>query len=399
MNNRALKIVALYFPQLHAIPENDRWWGRGFTDWNNVRRAQPLFAGHRQPRVPHGHDYYDQSDPKVIRRQVAMAKEHGISAFCHYHYWFNGKQLLETPTNLLMGMPELDIQFCLSWANETWSRRWDGQDDQILIQQKHPPTKRAWGHHFEYLIKAWTDRRALRIDDRPLFLIYRPERIPQLGNMLDYWRERARGYGIEDMHFMSVVQNKVPHWETLRHFDSVFLFQPFVAMFDLADDNPPPFWKPRLDRLLYRVPRFLKVRAQARIDEWKGPTQIDYDAVWQRIIDFKAERAITTYEGAYVDWDNTARYGRRAKIYAGASPQRFEHWMEQLANKVSARPREERLIFVNAWNEWAEGAYLEPDMEHGLAYLQAIKRVVEKPSSVLPIRSVENLAARSIAGE
>ncbi len=394
MHDPAVKVVALYFPQLHAIPENDRWWGQGFTDWVNVKRAQPLFGGHRQPRVPLGRDYYDQSDPKVIRRQVALAREHGVSAFCHYHYWFNGKQLLETPTNLLMGMKDLDIEFCLSWANETWSRRWDGQDHQILIHQTHPPTKEAWGRHFNYLIKAWTDRRALRIGGRPLFLIYRPDKVHEIGNMLEYWRERAREYGIDDMFFMGVVQYKVPQWETLRHLDAVFLFQPFVATFNIWDELPPPKWKKPADRVLRHVPPSVKARLQDVVDRAKapfqGPKHIDYDEVWQRIIDYKIDRAITTYEGAFVDWDNTARYGKRAKIWTGASPERFEHWMRRLVHKVSARPRDERLVFINAWNEWAEGTYLEPCEEFGHGYLQALKRVVDESAHVEPaLRVVE----------
>jgi lipopolysaccharide biosynthesis protein len=376
MNQHAVKLVALYFPQLHAIPENDRWWGKGFTDWVNVKRARPLYPGHRQPRIPLNHDYYDQSDIKVIRRQVALAKEHGIHAFCHYHYWFDGKQLLETPTNLLLQNHDLDIQFCLSWANETWSRRWDGQDDRILQLQTHPPTKQAWGRHFDYLIKAWSDRRALRIHDKPVFLIYRPDKIAQLGHMLDYWRERARGYDIDDLYIIGVARTELPRWESLRHLDGVFLFQPSMANADLMNETPPPLWERLARGLFHYAPVRFKAPVQAMLERRQGPTQISYDDVWQRIIDFKPERALTTFEGAFVDWDNTARYGDRAKIYSGADPERFAHWMTQLVDKVSRRPPEERLIFINAWNEWAEGAYLEPDTEMKHGYLQALRQLV-----------------------
>jgi lipopolysaccharide biosynthesis protein len=395
-NNGAVKVVALYFPQLHAIPENDQWWGKGFTDWVNVKRAKPLFPGHRQPRTPLNRDYYDQSDPKVIRRQVAMAREYGISAFSHYHYWFNGKQLLQTPTNLFLEMKDLDIEFCLSWANETWSRRWDGQEDQILIQQEHPPTKEAWGRHFEYLIKAWTDRRALRIGDKPLFCIYRPDKIPELRNMLDYWRERAREYGIEDMHFMSVVQYRVPQWETLRHFDSVFLFQPFVAYYNICDETPWPWWRAKLwpiTRHMSKLPYRYRVRLQTMLERAQGPTSIDYDQVWQRLIDMKIDRAIKTYHGAFVDWDNTARYGERAKVWRGATPQRFEHWMGKLVDKVSKQAPDERLIFINAWNEWAEGAYLEPDIENQYSYLEAIRRVTQAQQRPRIVQSLNSIPA------
>jgi hypothetical protein len=378
MRSGRVKVVAIYFPQLHAIPENDAWWGKGFTDWVNVKRAQPLYPGHNQPRVPLDGDYYNQSDPAVVRRQVAMAKAHGIAAFSHYHYWFDGKQLLEKPTNLFLEMKDLDIEFCLSWANETWSRRWDGQDHQILQLQTHPPNRASWGRHFDYLVKAWTDPRALRIDGKPLFMIYRPDKVLDLGHMLEYWRERAREHGIGDMFFMGVVQYKTPAWETLRHLDAMFLFQPFVAYQSLVEDVPPPAWRRMVTRALRPVPAPSKAWLQAQIDRFKGPTRIDYDAVWQRIIDNRPDRAIPTFEGAYVDWDNTARYGRRAKIFEGGNPERFEHWMRLLIQKVNRRPPEQRLIFVNAWNEWAEGAHLEPDMKSGFGYLEAIRRVTQE---------------------
>jgi lipopolysaccharide biosynthesis protein len=384
------KLVALYFPQLHAIPENDRWWGQGFTDWVNVQRARPLFPGHRQPRMPLHQDYYDQSDLKVIRRQVSLAREYGINAFCHYHYWFDGKQLLETPTNLLLQNKDLDIEFCLSWANETWSRRWDGQDDRILQLQTHPPTRRSWGRHFDYLIKAWTDPRALRIHGRPVFLIYRPAKIQQLGNMLEYWRERAREYVLEDLYFIGVAQTELPEWKVLRHLDGMFLFQPFVSHNDIVKETPLTR-RQRLVRGLFELaPLSMKAPVKVMLERRQGPTQISYDDVWQRIIDFKPERAITTFEGAFVDWDNTARYGERAKIFTGANPERFAHWMAQLMEKVGRRPPDERLIFINAWNEWAEGAYLEPDAEMKHGYLQALRQLA--PSAPHLVKKSVSLA-------
>jgi hypothetical protein len=372
-----VRLIAIYFPQLHAIPENDRWWGKGFTDWVNVKRAQPLFAGHYQPRVPRdGH--YDQSDARVIRRQVEMAREYGIAGFCHYHYWFDGKQLLETPTNLFLGMKDLDMPFCLSWANETWSRRWDGQEHHVLQLQTHPPSVRAWGRHFDYLIKAWTDPRAIKIDGKPLFLIYRPDKIEKPGEMFDYWQSRAREHGLDGLCFVAVAQYKTPPWETLRHFNALFRFQPAVATVTLADANPP-FYKRHFAGLRALVPRPLAIRLQSAIDRLHQPKLIDYDEVWQKIVEQPVDRALTTFEGAFVDWDNTARYGKRATIYQGARPERFQYWLERLVDKVRGNNRaEERLIFINAWNEWAESAYLEPDERYGDRYLQAVRNVAAR---------------------
>ncbi|MBL8512473.1 MAG: glycoside hydrolase family 99-like domain-containing protein, partial [Betaproteobacteria bacterium] len=169
-----VKPIALYFPQFHRIPENDRWWGEGFTDWTNVKKAKPQFEGHSQPRVPKDGRYYDQSEVETIRWQVGLAKSHGIYGFCHYHYWFDGKQLLEAPTNAMLDHPDIDFPFCLAWANETWSRRWDGRESDVLISQTHPPVKERWEQHFQYLIRAWKDPRAIKMDGKPVFLIYRP---------------------------------------------------------------------------------------------------------------------------------------------------------------------------------------------------------------------------------
>ena len=371
-----VKLIAQYFPQLHAIPENDEWWGPGFTDWVNVRRARPQIPDHYQPRVPLGKNYYDQSREEVVRWQAELARAHGIYAFCHYHYWFNGKQLLAAPTDTFLAHKDIDLKFCLAWANETWSRRWDGQDHHILIAQTHPPTVESWGRHFDTLIRYWSDERALRIHGKPVFLIYRPARIPQLESMFDYWQTRARrDHGIDGIYFVSMVQREFPPWETLRHFDAAMLFQPFVAMYSLKDPAPhTPEWRKFAGRALGAMPLAVRDRVQ-QLSRWQTrPTEVDYDTVWQQIIDQKHGRHLPTFEGAYVDWDNTARYRNRATIFRGATPEKFEAWMRRLIHKVSAGPQSERLVFINAWNEWAESAYLEPDERFGMKYLEALKR-------------------------
>jgi lipopolysaccharide biosynthesis protein len=369
------KIVALYFPQLHPIPENDRWWGKGFTDWANVKRARPLYPGHYQPRVPLRRNYYDQSQFDVIRRQVELAKAYGIHGFCHYHYWFDGKQLLETPTNLFLAAKELDFRFCLAWANETWSKRWDGQDHYILQAQTHPEDPDRWELHFKYLIKAWADDRSIRIDGKPLFLIYRPQRIPNVGRLFEYWRARARDHGLPGVYFAGITQHLLPDAQQLKHFDAMMLFQPFVGYFN----NFPrvtPRWMHALARVRPFIPRQAEPLAQKLVDLLIQPTRVDYDAVWRAIIDWPVDRRIPQFLGAYVDWDNTARYRNRATVFEGATPERFGYWMRKLLARASENREEEQLVFVNAWNEWAEGAYLEPDERYGYAYLEALKRAI-----------------------
>lgn len=376
-----IKLIALYFPQLHAIEENDRWWGKGFTDWNNVKSAKPLFKGHKQPRTPNDHNYYDQADKNVIRHQVLLAKEYGIHGFCHYHYWFDGKQLLETPTNILLNNKDIDMPFCLSWANETWSRRWDGKDHHVLIKQTHPPHKENWLEHFNYLIKAWTDDRAITVDGKPVFVIYRPHLIDKISEMLDYWNNLAKKHGLKGLYFIFQKQYECPSLKSLENFDAVFHFQPFESINRPSNNrsaNQRNRWRQRLEQL----PKFAQNTIWSIWSDYvKGTTEYDYDTIWSDILARHNDNNLTTFSGAYVDWDNTARYGKRATIIRGANPERFQYWLTRLIDKVKKEPTEEQLIFINAWNEWSECAYLEPDTENGTEYLKAIKLAMQNIDS------------------
>lgn len=369
------KIIALYFPQLHAIPENDKWWGKGFTDWNNIRRARPQFVGHYQPRIPLDGNYYDQSKLETIRYQASLAKKYGIYGFCHYHYWFDGKQLLETPTNLLRDNKDIDIPFCLSWANETWSRRWDGQDHHILIRQTHPPTEESWRKHFNYLITFWEDPRAIRIEGRPVFIIYRPHRIDKINQMVEFWRELALKEGIPGIYLIAQKQYEFPDRKCLEPFDAIFQFQPFESIFH-PTYNPKAigrtFWRKILQKLPSQIKAVLKSIHSSLAKEL---TFYDYDEIWEEIIKIRWD-TLTTYPGAFVDWDNTARYQERATIFTGASPEKFQNWLHQLITTMPTRKLPENFIFLNAWNEWSESAYLEPDERYGLAYLEAIRSTI-----------------------
>ncbi len=377
--HRRAKVIAMYFPQLHAIPENDAWWGSGFTDWDNVRSAEPQYDGHDQPRVPQHRRYYDQSKLETLRWQVDLAKRHGIYGFCHYHYWFDGKQLLETPTNLMLRHPELDLPFCLSWANETWSRRWDGRDHHILIQQTHPPTEASWGRHYDYLITAWRDPRAIKVDGKPVFVIYRPQRIDRIGDMLAYWRRRAVADGLPGLYFIFQKQYELPSRDCLAAFDALFQFQPFEAI------NAPGYDQGSIRHsALFRLVRSLPEVWQDRLRGLRAKfvrelTFHDYDATWRQIARVRPDPQLTTYPGAFPDWDNASRYKRRATIFRGASPEGFKAHMAELLDSMPARRLPENYIFLNAWNEWSEGAYLEPDERHGDAYLRALHELLAAP--------------------
>lgn len=374
--DQCAKVIAMYFPQLHAIPENDEWWGKGFTDWVNVKAAQPQYDGHNQPRIPLNGNYYDQSHLETLRWQVNLAKSYGVYGFCHYHYWFDGKQLLETPTNLMLANKDLDMPFCLSWANETWSKRWDGRDHHILVKQTHPAEKERWKLHFDYLIQAWQDERAICVDGKPVFVIYRPQNIHEIENMLDYWRELAVRNGLKGLYFVFQKQYEMHARECLSGFDAVFQFQPFEAIYS-PDFDPDSVRHSSWFKMIRSLPEGAQDMLRAvRAKFIKELTIHDYDSVWREIIKVRSEPDLATFPGAFVDWDNTARYKSRATVFKSASPEKFEYWLGQLIQSMPDRDIPEPFIFLNAWNEWAESTYLEPDEKYGYAYLEALKRTL-----------------------
>ncbi len=374
------KVIAMYFTQLHTIPENDEWWGKGFTDWDKVKGAKPQFEGHYQPRDPFD-GYYDQSQIDTLHKQINLAKKYGVYGFCHYHYWFDGTQLLETPTNLMLDNKELDFPFCLSWANETWSRRWDGKNHHILIKQTHPPEQEKWEQHFNYLIKAWTDDRAIKVDGKPIFIIYRPHKIHQIEKMLNFWREKAIECGLKGIYFIVQKQHEFPSQDCLMSFDAVFQFQPFEAIYAPTSDKKN-FGYSEMVKAFRRMPEFIQTALQKIRYELEDKilreklTFHDYDEIWKKIIKLRQEPGLTTYPGAFVDWDNSARYKDRATIFKEATPERFEYWLSELVKTMPDRQLPEDFIFINAWNEWSEAAYLEPDTRNEYKYLEALNRVI-----------------------
>ncbi len=381
--NNKIKLIAMYFTQYHAIPENDKWWGNGFTDWVNVKKSEPLFPEHNQPRVPLNNNYYDQSEIDTLREQVKLAKKYGIYGFCHYHYWFEGKQLLESPTNIILDNPDLDLPFCLSWANETWSRRWDGENHNILIKQTHHPKKENWQKHFDFLIRAWKDDRAIKIDGKPVFIIYRPQLIDKVDEMVLFWKEQAINAGLKGLYIIHQSAYEIPSI-FLREFDAQFLFQPFNSMSRGKEKENGNRLFNYIKKWIYFLSEKNSLTRDLRLyfkEKLQGEHMYDirtYNDVWMEILKQDVSSCIPSYKGAFVDWDNTARYGKRATIFDGATPQRFEYWLGKLVEKVSADDNSEKLIFINAWNEWAEGAYLEPDTCNQYQYLEAINRVMNR---------------------
>lgn len=351
-NPSDVRAIAFYLPQYHPIPENDRWWGKGFTEWMHVARARPLFPEHHQPRLPGELGFYDLRLPEVREAQADLAREYGVYGFCYYYYWFGGKRLLERPLFEMVASGRPDFPFCICWANESWTRRWDGMEQDILIKQEYSVEHdRAF---IQSLLPVLSDPRYIRIDGKPLLLVYRTDSMPDPARTADVWREECRRAGIGDVFLCRV--------------ESFALQDPRMIGFDAACQFPP---------LLIEAPEMsLKtVSNGSGADDFTG-----------RIFDFRglARQALLTANASYKrflgvapSWDNTPRRGRTAYMWLNSSPDEYQRWLAQAVKATISRFRgDERLVFINAWNEWGEGCHLEPDQHYGRAFLQATRQAL-----------------------
>lgn len=363
-----MKIIAFYLPQFHSFPENDEWWGKGFTEWTNTRKGEPLFKGHYQPQTPLDEYYYDLvQDKSVLPNQIKMAKQYGVDAFCYYHYWFaNDKKLMEKPIERMLSDKSLDMPFCLCWANENWSRRWDGSEDSILIAQDYGD-KQGWINHYNYLHKFFCDERYLKDNlGRPILLIYKPQLITYLGEMLSTWRDMAISEGFPGICFVS--QFKQFDEDIINQFDYIIEFEPSATTSIPGND----FWQGWSYSPKYAVEVGLtKFLQTAKIRPYK---KYYYRDTVRASVNRKMRK--NTWLGAFTAWDNTARRGKNAIIYHGSTPELFKKYVIAQLRK-SIRAGQEGILFINAWNEWAEGAHLEPDEKFGMKYLEALKSARE----------------------
>ncbi len=350
-------LVAFYLPQFHPIPENDAWWGEGFTEWTNVTRALPQFEGHVQPRLPGPSGCYDLRDPDVMRRQMQWAREYGIGAFCLYHYWFEGRQLLDAPAAQWLADPSLDLPICLCWANESWTRRWDGRERDILIEQRHDPDDDL--AFIAAVAPYLRDPRYLRVEGRPLLLVYRVELLPDAAATAARWRRWCADNGVGEIMLACV------HGFERR--------DPRTIGFDAAVEFPPNL----------ATPPDITARQQLLNADFRGQV-LD----WRALAREAAARPMpdyTLFPGVNPGWDNTPRRRDRGRVYLHASPRGYGEWLEHtLARRMPSLPPSRRLAFVNAWNEWAEGAVLEPDARLGFAWLEATRRALQSAAGGAP---------------
>ncbi len=352
------KLIAFHLPQFHPIPENDAWWGKGFTEWTNVARATPHFPGHHQPQLPTDLGFYDLRLPEARAAQAELAREYGIHGFCYYHYWFNGKRLLERPVEEILESGEPDFPFCLCWANENWTRRWDGAEQEILIGQNYNDDDDR--EHIQHLIEAFRDPRYIRVDGKPLILIYRARHLPDPKRTTTIWRNEARKAGIGEI-FICRVENFFnerddPH---VLGFDASVDFQPdWMA---INDDNPS---------VVLPDEHFV----------------VDYRDMVESQLD-RPDVPHLRFPGVTPSWDNSARRKKNAFIIADSAPEAYEHWLTETLRSVSDRPESQQLVFINAWNEWAEGNHLEPDQKFGRGYLEATRRALETAAAPRTLKS------------
>jgi lipopolysaccharide biosynthesis protein len=341
-----VRVIAFYLPQYHPIPENSLWWGEGFTDWRNVRRASPNFIGHEQPHEPSELGYYDLRSAEVRERQAALAQEFGVHGFCYYVYWFNGKRLLHQPLDEVLASGRPEFPFCICWANENWTRRWDGLDREILISQEYSAAdSRAFIRH---MLPALADRRYIRVEGRPLVLVYKLDLIPDARMMTEIWREEAKRSGVGELYLCAA--------------RTTFIGDPTAFGFDACVEFPP-----------HRFQAYgLNAQVTITNPEFRGLV-FDYrDQVVQSLA--VTAEDYTIFRTVMPSWDNTARRQNDGTIFVRSSPDVFEYWLREMIHETRRLlPAEKRLIFVNAWNEWAEGCHLEPDRRYGRQYLDAVR--------------------------
>jgi hypothetical protein len=370
------KFIAFYFPQFHAIPENDIWWGKGFNDWDLVKKTRPLFRGHKQPRVPLDGIYYNPCQKETLIKQAQLAKSYGIDGFMMYHYWYDGKLLLEKPLETFLKNRDINIEFCICWANETWTRAWIGKPEEILIEQKHSEDEKLWTAHFNYLLPFFKDPRAIKKDGKPVFVVYQPHLIKNTKAMFRLWNELARQNGLEGLYYIANKNHSYTgNISFLECYDALLKFQPREA-------HNSKFFKERtiVDRMQFlrilpsSVFRYLQ-KFKYKLYDYKI---IDSDKIWQIILShaYKNEFSqyqLDIYESGYFEWDNTPRYNDKARIFTDPGRESKLKYLRELTNK--AIENHAAFVFWNAWNEWSEGAHLEPDTSSEYENLEIVKEI------------------------
>jgi lipopolysaccharide biosynthesis protein len=357
----SVRAIAFYLPQFHPIPENDQWWGNGFTEWTNVTKAKPLFPGHYQPRIPADLGYYDLRVPETRQAQAQLARQRGIEGFCYWHYWFGGKRLLETPFQEVLRSGDPDFPFCLGWANQSWTGIWHGQPTKVLIEQTYPGEEDDT-NHFYSVLQAFSDKRYIQVDGKPLFVVYMPGLLPDPPRFTNLWNELAIKAGLQGIHFVGIADHP---WSETPGFDGHTYHLPGTFV------NAIP--ERKLDALLRKMGRH-------NLDSYlrgylKLPRLVRYSTMIRHgfsSIQFGSRH----YPCVLPNWDNTARSGLQGLVLLNSTPELFRLHLREALKVVRDRHHDHRIVFIKSWNEWAEGNYLEPDLRFGSGYLDVLREEV-----------------------
>lgn len=348
------KLIAYYLPQFYPFPENDEWWGKGFTEWNNVTKARPRFQGHYQPHLPSDLGYYDLRNTDVMRQQADIAQKAGIHAWCFYYYRFGDKRLLEVPVNNFLDTPDIEMPFCLMWANQGWNRGWTGGDKEVLIEQNYDPA-----HDEEFiddLAKHFNDPRYLKLDGKPLFYIYNPSEIPDSKNRIAKWKEL-----LKSRHHLDVTMHMVQY----RSKD------PRRLGLDGAIEFPPHKVNNGVEVFNQSNSKELPNLEKTFTGNFARYTDLANNSIKEKAPEYDMVKCIVP------SWDNIARRPNKGLGFIGSSPQKYQDWLQKLIQYAKQNPVQgEAIVAINAWNEWAEGAHLEPDVYYGSAYLNATARAL-----------------------
>lgn len=360
------RLIAFYLPQYHPIPENDEWWGKGFTEWTNVVKAKPLFKGHYQPHLPADLGFYDLRVPEVREQQAQLAREAGIEGFCYWHYWFAGKRLLERPFNEVLASGKPDFPFCLSWANESWKGIWHGADGRTLIEQTYPGVE-DYISHFDEVLPAFLDPRYITIDEKPVFVLYQYALIPDLVDFIRLWRELALQSGLKGIYFLG-----------MRSSDN--LVQPSCLDGWIVDNFyflMKKYKNQKRSPLRSLVSRLTNGKVKLDFSNLTHrPTTIPYCELASSDL-LPLNIYLDEFPLVFPSWDNTPRSGHQGDVLRDALPDLFQAQLHAALEQLAHRPQEKQIVFIKSWNEWAEGNYLEPDQKYGRSYLNAIRDQLE----------------------
>lgn len=355
------QIIAFYLPQYHPTPNNDKWWGKGFTEWTNVGKAKPLFKGHYQPKVPADLGYYDLRLPEVREEQVRLAKEAGVNAFCYYHYWFgNGRQELELPFNEILKSGKPDFPFCLCWANESWhSKFWnlDGTIEKKTLVEQIYGNESEWEKHFNYLLPAFKDSRYYKINGKPLFMIYREHEFNNVKEFIKYWNNLALKNGLKGIYFIAQIAENISY-ENVKYIKT----KGFDAI------NTVGLWKPMnlKPTIIQRIKRKLG---------FKLPYVKEYSNIYPNFIS-SVDSEENVFPTLIPNWDHSPRSGKAGYILMNSTPELFGKHVDHVFDIVKSKNN--KLVFLKSWNEWGEGNYMEPDLKYGKGYINILKSKLEK---------------------